>query len=82
MADAFRELAQQLHDAVGSLRREARVGRRWTAEPAAAAVRGDPDLARAVWAFAHGMTILELDGRFPPNADLDAAWASGIAALS
>lgn len=45
-------------------------------------VVGDPDLARAVWAFAHGMTILELDGRFPAGADIDAAWAAGIAAFS
>ncbi|HVL22485.1 MAG TPA: TetR/AcrR family transcriptional regulator [Thermomicrobiales bacterium] len=45
-------------------------------------VTGDPDLARAVWAFAHGMVILELDGRFPPGADLDAAWAAGIRTLS
>ncbi len=45
-------------------------------------VAGDPDLARAVWAFAHGMVILELDGRFPPDADLDAAWAAGIAAFA
>ena len=42
---------------------------------------GDPDLARAVWAFAHGMVILELDGRFPADADLDAAWARGLAAF-
>ncbi len=26
------------------------------------------DLARAAWAFAHGMTILELNRRFPPDA--------------
>jgi AcrR family transcriptional regulator len=39
------------------------------------------DLARAAWAFAHGMTILELNGRFPPDADLDAAWRRGIDAL-
>ena len=39
----------------------------------------DPDLARGAWAWAHGMTILELDGRFPPDADLDSAWATGIA---
>jgi AcrR family transcriptional regulator len=45
------------------------------------AVAGDPDLARACWAFAHGMVILELDGRFPPAADLDAAWSAGISAL-
>jgi hypothetical protein len=24
------------------------------------------------------MTILELDGRFPANADLQAAWAEGL----
>ena len=41
----------------------------------------DPDLARAAWAFAHGMTILELDNRFPPGADLDAAWARGLDAF-
>jgi AcrR family transcriptional regulator len=45
------------------------------------AVGRDTDLARAAWAFAHGMTILELDRRFPPGADLDAAWERGIAAF-
>ena len=50
----------------------------WAAEPVIIAVGGDPDRARAAWAFAHGMTILELDGRFPRNADLDAAWGVGI----
>ncbi len=40
-----------------------------------------PDAARAIWAFAHGMSILELDGRFPPGADLDAAWRAGLAAF-
>jgi AcrR family transcriptional regulator len=50
----------------------------WAGEPVAIAVGGDPDRARAAWAFAHGMTILELDGRFPPDADLDAAWAAGV----
>jgi hypothetical protein len=39
------------------------------------------DLARAAWAFAHGMTILELNKRFPADADLDAAWKQGINAL-
>jgi AcrR family transcriptional regulator len=39
------------------------------------------DLARAAWAFAHGMTILELNSRFPLDADLDAAWRQGIDAL-
>jgi AcrR family transcriptional regulator len=49
--------------------------------PVIRAAGGDRDLARATWAFAHGMTILELDGRFPPDADLDAAWRRGIEAL-
>jgi AcrR family transcriptional regulator len=43
---------------------------------------GDPDRARAAWAFAHGMVILELNGRFPPDADLDAAWEQGVASFS
>lgn len=50
----------------------------WAAEPVVIAVGGDDDRARAAWAFAHGMTILELDGRFPPDADLDAAWSAGL----
>lgn len=51
------------------------------AAPAIEAAGGDIDLARAVWAFAHGMTILELNHRFPPDANLDAAWARGITAM-
>jgi AcrR family transcriptional regulator len=50
-------------------------------QPVQRAVGGDLDTARAAWAFAHGMTILELDGRFPPGADLDAAWERGLAAF-
>ena len=46
-----------------------------------AAAGGDANLARALWAFAHGMAILELNHRFPPDADLDAAWRSGLEAL-
>ena len=42
---------------------------------------GSQARARAVWAFAHGMVMLELDQRFPPDADLDAAWHAGIAAF-
>ena len=51
------------------------------AAPLIEAVGGDVDAARAVWAFAHGMTILELKGRFPPGADLDAAWRRGLEAF-
>lgn len=53
----------------------------WAAEPLVRAA-GSEARARATWAFAHGMTILELDGRFPPHADLDEAWRSGIASLA
>jgi AcrR family transcriptional regulator len=42
---------------------------------------GSQARARAVWAFAHGMVMLELDHRFPPDADLDTAWQAGIAAF-
>jgi AcrR family transcriptional regulator len=46
------------------------------------AALGDPDLARAAWAFAHGMVQLELAGRFPEGADLQSAWDKGIAGLA
>jgi len=52
-----------------------------TAAPLVIALGGDPDRARAAWAFAHGMILLELNGRFPPGADLDAAWRAGLAAF-
>jgi AcrR family transcriptional regulator len=44
-------------------------------------VAGTQARARAVWAFAHGMVMLELDHRFPGDADLDAAWQAGVAAF-
>lgn len=40
------------------------------------AALGDEHRARAAWAAAHGLASLELAGRFPPGADLDAAWAA------
>ena len=44
-------------------------------------VAGSRPRARALWAFAHGMVMLELDQRFPPDADLDAAWEAGVTAF-
>ena len=41
----------------------------------------DADRARAAWAFAHGMALLELANRFPPAADIDAAWRVGLRAF-
>ncbi|MFF5145277.1 TetR/AcrR family transcriptional regulator [Streptomyces sp. NPDC013157] len=49
--------------------------------PLLRACGGDRDLARATWAFAHGMVVLEIHGRFPQDADLDAAWKRGLKAL-
>jgi AcrR family transcriptional regulator len=43
---------------------------------------GDPALAQAFWSFAHGMVILEIDGRYPPGSDLDATWSAGVAAFT
>jgi AcrR family transcriptional regulator len=50
-------------------------------QPVLEASGGDEATARAAWAFAHGMTILELNGRFPPHADIDAAWRRGVEAF-
>jgi len=52
------------------------------AEPLIQAVDGDADRARALWAFAHGMVSLELAQRFPPDADLESAWAVGLLSLT
>ncbi|MFJ9003755.1 TetR/AcrR family transcriptional regulator [Streptomyces canus] len=51
------------------------------AMPLMRACDGDLDLARSVWAFAHGMVILEIHGRFPDDADLSAAWKRGLKSL-
>lgn len=48
------------------------------AAPLLAAVHGDLARARALWGLAHGLVDLELAGRFPVDADLDASWRSAI----
>jgi AcrR family transcriptional regulator len=89
MADAYRAYAKrnpQLYRLMydRSLNRSLLVA--GTEEAAAApsfqAAGGDTDLARAAWAFAHGMTILELNDRFSEGANVDAAWQRGITALN
>lgn len=45
------------------------------------AVGGDLTLARVLWAFAHGMIMLELNDRFPPGTDPDVVWEAGLRAL-
>jgi len=44
-------------------------------------VSGDPSLAQALWSFAHGMVILELERRYPPGSDLDSTWLAGARAF-
>jgi AcrR family transcriptional regulator len=52
----------------------------WAGEPFLLAT-GEPYLAQALWAFAHGTAVLEVDGRFLPGSDLDRTWAEGAAAF-
>jgi AcrR family transcriptional regulator len=53
----------------------------WAGEPFLLAT-GDPYRAQAMWSFAHGMVILEIDGRFPDGSDLDRTWRAGAAAFA
>jgi AcrR family transcriptional regulator len=39
---------------------------------------GDVTRARVMWATAHGLISLELAGRFPRDADLEAAWRAAF----
>ena len=56
----------------------------WAGEPFLLAT-GEPHVARALWSFAHGMVILEIDGRYPPDvadSELDRTWEAGAAAFA
>lgn len=53
----------------------------WAGEPFFL-VTGDPYRSQALWAFAHGMVILEIDGRFADASDLDRTWRAGAAAFA
>lgn len=53
----------------------------WAGEPWLLAT-GDPFLAQAMWSFAHGMVILELDRRYPDGSDLDRTWRAGAEAFT
>jgi AcrR family transcriptional regulator len=48
------------------------------AYPLVVAAGYDEACARAMWAFAQGMVSLEIDARFPPDADIDEAWRAGL----
>jgi AcrR family transcriptional regulator len=53
----------------------------WAGEPFYRAT-GDPYRAQALWAFAHGTLILEIDQRFIPGSDLDQTWETGALAFA
>jgi AcrR family transcriptional regulator len=46
------------------------------------AVTGDPFVAQALWSFAHGMVMLELDDRYPATSELDRTWKAGADAFT
>jgi AcrR family transcriptional regulator len=53
----------------------------WAGQPFFFAA-GDPYRSQALWSFAHGMVILEIEGRYPEDSDLDRTWAAGAQAFS
>jgi AcrR family transcriptional regulator len=53
----------------------------WAGEPFFLAT-GDPWRAQALFSFAHGMVVLELDDRFPQGSDLGRTWKAGAAAFT
>ncbi|WP_347354930.1 TetR/AcrR family transcriptional regulator [Intrasporangium sp.] len=53
----------------------------WSGQPFQL-VTGEPHAAQALWAFAHGMTILEIDARFMDRSDLDRTWRCGAEAFA
>ncbi len=53
----------------------------WAGEPFYL-VTGDPHRAQALWAFAHGMAVLEIEDRFTPGSDLSKTWSAGAGAFS
>jgi AcrR family transcriptional regulator len=52
----------------------------WAGEPFFL-VTGEPHRAQALWSFAHGMVILEIDRRFREGSDLDRTWRAGAVAF-
>jgi AcrR family transcriptional regulator len=57
------------------------VGLEYRAAAPLAQAMGSIAGARAAWALAHGLVMLEINGRFPADADIDAAWDAGVSAL-
>ena len=49
--------------------------------PVRTVTNDDVTAARSLWACVHGLTILELDGRLPPDSDMDGIWKFALDAL-
>lgn len=54
----------------------------WSGQPFWLACGQRPYRAQALWGATHGMTILELDGRFADTSDLDRSWRELAAAFT
>lgn len=67
---------------IGALRRDELTPglENWSGEPFLL-VFGEPYLAQAAWSAAHGIVVLELDGRYPPETDTDRTWAAATEAF-
>jgi AcrR family transcriptional regulator len=50
----------------------------WAGEPFLL-VMGEPYRAQVVWSAVHGMASLELDGRYPPDTDIERTWSTAAA---
>ena len=57
------------------------VGLEFRAAAPLAQAMGSVAGARAAWSLAHGLVMLEINGRFPPDADIDAALQAGMTAM-
>ena len=53
----------------------------WAGEPFFLAT-GDPHRAQALWSLAHGMVILEIDGRYADPSQLDQTWKAAAAVFA
>lgn len=54
----------------------------WAGQPFFFAAGQDPHRSQALWSLAHGMVILEIDGRYPPGSDLDRTWRAAAQAFA
>lgn len=45
-------------------------------------VIGEPYRAQVVWSAVHGMASLELDGRYPPDTDVERTWSAAAATFT